>query len=272
MAGKNQCVFCDSIITDESVCLPKNGWKVYYCPECKNDFTVLSNSPLEKTKLNPRQVWTLLYLIKHNKLTPSKKRDVFDTRKHFQGVPSALARKIGVHHWTMTKIMNRVKGKTQEELLNRSWISGIEEAFTESLKGGDKEYIPVVLFLFTYKFITEDPRGLRAISGCAPDFVQKAIERIKETWEPGKEFEEEEHNWYDPNFDVHNEMILMLHCMCVTGELKRDPVTKMWSVRGIENQLKVTAPTTKVVGFLEPASMPPPSGAASVAQQTPARV
>ena len=37
-------------------------------------------------------------------------------------------------------------------------------------------------------------------------------------------------------------------------------------------QTDVTAPTTKVVGFLEPLPVPPPYGAASVAQQTPARV
>jgi hypothetical protein len=232
---RTRCVFCYSIITEESVSLHKNGWKVYYCPECKNNFTVLSNSTFERTKLNPKQLWTLLYLIRHDKLIPSKQKDIFDIRKHFKGVPSAIARKVGVHHWTMTKIMNRVKGKSPKELLNKFWISGIEEAFTESLKGSDKELLPVILLLFTYKFITMDPRGLRTISGCTSEFVQKAVERIKETWEPGKEFEEDEHNWYDPNFDVHNEMVLMLHCMCVTGELKRDPATKMWSVRNTEN-------------------------------------
>ena len=228
--GKTRCAFCYSIIT--SAPFYKNGWKVYHCPECKNNFTVLSNSPLQRTRLNPKQVWTLLYLIKHNKLTPPKKENV--KRKPFQGVPSALARKIGVHHWTMTKIMNRVKGKSPEELLNKPGIAGMEEAFTDLFQGGDRENIPLAIFLCTYKFITHDPRGLSAISGCTPEFVTQALERIKESWEPGKEFEEDELNWYDPeswNSETYLMHVLTLHCLCIQGEIKRNPVTKIWSVK-----------------------------------------
>ena len=227
---KTRCVFCCSIITDTSVCLYKNGWKVYHCPECKKDFTVLSNSTLERSKLNPRQLWVLFYLIKYDKLNPPSKEPV--KGKPFQGVPSALARRLGVHHWTMTKIMNRVKGKTPEELLNRHGIAGLEEALTRLFtQGDDKENIPLAILLCTYKFITHDPRGLRAISGCSTDFVQKAVERIKESWEPGKEFEEDEHNWYDPDWKEKTEMILVLHCLCIKGEIKRNPITKTWSLK-----------------------------------------
>jgi hypothetical protein len=200
-------------------------------PECKNNFTVLSNSPLERSKLNPKQLWTLLYLIKHDKLVPPT-RKVISTRKPFQGVPSALARRLGVHHWTMTKLMNRVKGKTPEELLNKHGIAGMEEALTGIFsQGEDKENIPLAILLCAYKFITQDPRGLRAISGCTLEFAQKAVERIKESWEPGKEFEEDEHNWYDPEWQVKTEVTLTLHCLCIKGEIKRDPITKTWCLR-----------------------------------------
>jgi hypothetical protein len=215
---------------DKSVRLYKNGWKVYRCPECKSNFTVLSNSPLERSKLSPRQVWTLFYLIKHDKLDPPKNEHV--KGKPFQGVPSALARRLGLHHWTMTKIMNRVKGKTPEELLNRHGIAGLEEALTRLFtQGEDKENVSLAIFLCTYKFITHDPRGLRAISGCTLEFAQKAVERIKESWEPGKEFEEDEHNWYDPEWQVETEVVLTLHCLCIKGEIIRNPITKTWEIR-----------------------------------------
>jgi hypothetical protein len=215
---------------DKSVYLHKNGWKVYRCPECKSNFTVLSNSPLEKSKLSPRQLWVLFYLLKHDKLNPPRKDPV--RGKPFQGIPSALAKRLGVHHWTMTKIMNRVKGKTPEELLNRHGIAGLEEAFTKLFtQGEDKENIPLAILLCTYKFITHDPRGLRAISGCTLDFAQKAVERIKESWEPGKEFEEDEHNWYDLEWQVETEVTLTLHCLCIKGEIKRDPITKTWGLK-----------------------------------------
>jgi hypothetical protein len=228
---KPRCAFCYSIITDKPV-LYKNGWKVYRCPECKKDFTVLSNSPLQRTKLNPRQLWTLFYLIKYDKLVPPT-REIISTRKPFQGVPSALSRRLGVHHWTMTKIINRVKGKTPEELLNKPGIAGMEEALTSLFQGDDKENIPLAIFLCTYKFITQDPHGLSAISGCTLDFAQKAIERIKESWEPGKEFEEDEDNWYNPDSwnSAKAEISLTLHCLNVSGQIKRDPITKMWSLK-----------------------------------------
>ena len=91
---KTRCAFCCSIIIDKSVYLYKNGWKVYHCPECKSNFTVLSNSPMERSKLNPRQLWILFYLLKHDKLNPPRKDPV--RGKPFQGIPSALAKRLGV--------------------------------------------------------------------------------------------------------------------------------------------------------------------------------
>ena len=133
--------------------------------------------------------------------------------------------------------MNRVKGKTPEELLNKSGIARFEEALIDLFDGEDQENIPPALLLCTYKFITEDPRGLSAISGCTPEFVTQALERIKESWEPGKEFEEDEHNWYEPGAwdKAETEIILVLHCLCLKGDIKRDPVTKMWSLRKEES-------------------------------------
>jgi hypothetical protein len=199
------------------VFLSKDGWDSYECCDCGAHFTVLSDSPFQKTKLNPKQLWALLELVKNNRLAE---------------MPSALCKEVEVHHWTMTKLINRVKGHSPEELIGRPGIAGIEEMLIDLFKNDDQSLIIPALVLFTYRYVTQDPRLLAAVSGCDSKFAEQAIERIKSSWPPGEEFkEEDEFDWSNPEAwnSPKGEVILVLHCLCIMGDIKRDPDTKKWS-------------------------------------------
>ena len=216
---RTRCAFCYGVHVTV-VSTPEKGWNSYHCEDCDKDFTVISNNVFQKTHLSSSQVLAIIRIFERRQL---KKK------------PSVLCKIVNVHHWTMTKIIDRIKGyETVGNLLHTPIVSLIEESLQDPEVGFDSESIDVAILLVTYKFLTKDPKWLKAISGCSEEVVSKALDRIRASWPEGKEFEEEdkEHNWYDSEgWESPKAVVtLTLHVLCVCGEINRDPQTGIYSI------------------------------------------
>lgn len=211
-----RCAYCCSLYIKQ---VEESIWNIYLCESCNKEFSVISNTLFKRTLLNPNQLHIFLNLVK-------------DKQLHRR--PGELSRVVGVHHWTMSKLIQRVKGLQLYDILNAPTIVAFQGLL--SILKVDSDWMPYFLFLYTYKTTSQDPMILFNLTGLSEIDISNAIYRIKKYWNPGKEFAEKDksHNWFyvdnwenDPKGTL---LTLTLHAMCVAGNIKRNPITEMYSL------------------------------------------
>jgi transposase-like protein len=194
-------------------------WKKYYCETCKHNFSVLTNTPFQQTHLSPDQLQNLIALSITNQLN----------RK-----PSELCKVLKVHHWTMTKLIRKVKGLHVHYILSVPAIF-VFEGLLEDLDA-DMDLLPYLLFLYVYVNMTKDPVYLSCLTGLTDQEVQKALDQVKKYWPENVEFREiGENDWVSwENWMTSPNAVLIsihLHAMCIKGLIVRDPQTGMYNLK-----------------------------------------
>ena len=212
--GKIRCTYCGG---PKYQSIGTKKWNFYKCDHCKTEFSVITGTIFDRTKLQPHQLWALLSLFLENQL---------DRR------PSNLCLEVGVHHWTMSKLITKIRNLTIYEILNTPLVT-IFISMLETIEV-DKSMMPYFEFMYVYKEMRlQDPLPLSVICGMDPDEVNRILERINKCWLPDKVFLEDEgfnwNNWEDWDKDITKTLhTLHLHAMCLSGDISRDPSTEMY--------------------------------------------
>lgn len=209
-----RCAYCWSLIVRP---IEGSPWRKYHCETCKRDFSVVSHTRFERTHLTPDQLQDLIALSLTNQL---------DRR------PSDLCKVLHVHHWTMTKLIRKVKDVHVHYLLSVPPIF-VFEGLLEDLSA-DLDLLPFLLFMYVYVNMTKDPVYLSCLTGLTDQEVQSALDRIKKCWKEGTEFQEEgENDWITwDNWMISPTVVLTsmhLHAMCIKGIMIRDPLLGVYS-------------------------------------------
>lgn len=207
---RTRCAYCTSMLTYHA---PEDS-NQYICGSCHKSFSIITNTIFQRLKITPDQIINFLKII----------------RDGHAPKPYQIGQKIGVHHWTVKKLLVKMEGHPLLWAIGTTKISFFDIIVEDIIKnGGEEKYRPHLLFMFIYKFITKDESNLHNLIGDSPEFVATTIDRTIACWEEGKEFEDaDDSNWtdlspesWDKNFK-ENLIHINLHALCIDGILLRD--------------------------------------------------
>lgn len=217
---KPRCIYCWSLNIQP---INDNTWREYRCSNCGNAFSVINETPFQRTLLKPDQLLSLYTLMVEDRLGQK---------------PSVLCGIVGVHHWTMTKLIRKIRELNTLSFLNSPTIATFESLLKET--DVDVKLMPTIMVMFTYKRYTHDPYGISCITGINELIVKRMINRINLCWFASAPFEEDTHNWYVwEDWEKNTPAVLLslhLHAMCVAGMVDRNPKTKVYFSVGGPNE------------------------------------
>jgi transposase-like protein len=190
----------------------ENRLNIYSCSVCGKKFTLFTNTPFERTKLTEEQ-WEII-------LT------------NFENLPSVLARKVGIHHWSMSKIMTKIR----KHLCRERWPSDeIINTFHENIFkiAGFLElsgiYLDAFSVMLAFLYYSQNPAVICKLVKVPISFINNCFENIRKSWEPKKEFFDGGKKYEE--YDDYNEIVVITHLyvLCLVGEITRDPLTGKFS-------------------------------------------
>lgn len=193
--------------------IERRKFNTYKCNDCQKKFDVFTGTPLQKTKLTEDQ-WEIIL----KELGPGTK-------------PHQLCKKVGIHHWSMSKLMTKI-GKVMCRTIPEERIKSFQEDTKKvceqfDFKGDELKAFQVML---TFIYYAEDEATIRLLTGLPADFVEKCIANIRKSWTKGKEFQDEDKKWDQCKSFAEILIIASLNVLCLLGEIIRDPKTRMWSI------------------------------------------
>lgn len=217
--GNIRCPHCYCLFI--RILIGNSPWRQYQCNSCDNIFSVISGTMFSRTKLKPDQLKSLISL--H-----------IDKQLHRR--PSDLCKEINVHHWTMTKLIQKVEQHTVSGILNTPQITVFEKLLR--IIEIDKDCIPYFLFMYAYKIMFKSTPSipmLSNLSGLNKQDTKRAVIRLKKSWRPDKIFHENcELDWYVwKNWEKDYSSVkvsMYIQALCLSGEISRNPLTEMYYI------------------------------------------